>query len=201
MFWWIHLYISSKSITKRHVILDFKTLSKHLSLFWFAFGFVSMSLALTSSQSSVQALWFIAHTTGSKMLVRFRLLYQSSPELQDINKHRKFRLNMVIKGHISWLMHLATKRQEKTLNMHGNFNSKLETLFINPLKAFLRLLQVWRKRINTEIKCYLQTHLTGEVLKRLFLFSMHSGSPAFLGSGLTERLILPWTAAWCPGSK
>lgn len=127
-----------------------------------------MSLPLTSSQSSVQALWFIAHTTGSKKLVRFRLLYQSSPELQDINKHGTFRLNMVIKGHISWLLHLAAKRQEKALNMHGIFRFKLETLFINPLKAFLRLLQVWTNRNNTEIKCYLQTHLKGEALKRFW---------------------------------
>lgn len=118
-------FISFNSITKRHIILDFKTLSIHLSVFWFPFGFVSMSLPLTSSQSSVQALWFIAHTTGSKKLVRFRLLYQSFPEPQDINKHGIFRLNMVIKGHISWLLHLATKRQEKICMEISTLNWKL----------------------------------------------------------------------------
>lgn len=204
LFWWTHLYLSFNSITKRHIILDFKTLSIHFSLLWFAFGFVSVSLSLTSSQSSVQALWFIAHATGSKQLVRFRLLYQSSAELQDMNKHRKFRLNMVRKGHISWFLHLATKRQGKGFNMYGNFNSKLETLFISPLEAFLRLLQVWTNRNNTEIKCYLQTHLEGEALKRFWaegglymleesiacnsfkawfalLSVFHSGSAVFLG--------------------
>lgn len=170
------LSLSFNSITKEHIILDFKTLSIHFILVWFASVFVSKSLPLTSSQSSIQALWFIAHTTGSKKLVRFRLLYLSSPGLQDINKHRKFRLNMVIRSHISWLLYLATKRWERTFNMYGNFNSKLETLFIDPLIGFLRLLQTWTNRNNTELKCYSEIHFGGETsLIKMEIFWVERG--------------------------
>lgn len=97
-----------------------------------------MSLPLTSSQSSVQALWFIAHTTASKKLVRFRLLYQSSPEIQDINKHRKFRLNILIKGHISWLLHLATKRQEKNIEYAWKFQLKTGNFIYQSPESLLK---------------------------------------------------------------
>lgn len=171
-----------------------------------------MSPPLTSSQSSVQALWFIAHTTASKKLVRFRLLYQSSPELQDINKHRKFRLNIIIKGHISWLLHLATKRQEKNIEYAWKFQLKTGNFIYQSPESLLKTItsvnkqkEYWNQMLFANsferwgTKKILSSRRTLHVGRNhgfsqlqgficSLCFPCHSGSAAFVGSVSCRRV-------------